>query len=443
MSKRTSSNPSTTTARAEPEATFGHGDELHQPSGGSHPELTTNHGLPVADNQNSLKANPRGPVLLEDFILREKITHFDHERIPERVVHARGSAAHGFFELTESLAQYTRAKVLTEVGVKTPLFTRFSTVAGGAGSVDTPRDVRGFAASRLRGQDVHERGQLGSGWQQHPGLFHPGRDQISRFDPCGQDGTRPRLSASGERARHLLGLHLAYARSHAHGDVADVGPHTSPLASNDRRLWCAQLPSPRRRRPVDVRQVPLATEARTAVDGVGRSGQDRRRRSRLSSPRLVRVDHVGQLPGVGTRRAAVYRAGSRCLSVRSPRFDKTDPRRTRAAEDRRSHGARSLARQLLCRDRAGGVLLIARCAGHRFFERPAARRPFAFVPRHATVTSRLTELPANSGERAAVPVLKSAARRPHADAATERPRCLRAEFARSHVGTCEPEPRFS
>ncbi|MEP6874360.1 MAG: catalase, partial [Burkholderiales bacterium] len=88
---------------------------------------------------------PRGPTLLEDFILREKITHFDHERIPERIVHARGTAAHGYFELTTSLARYTRAKVLTEVGVKTPLFTRFSTVAGGSGSVDTPRDVRGFA----------------------------------------------------------------------------------------------------------------------------------------------------------------------------------------------------------------------------------------------------------------------------------------------------------
>jgi catalase len=87
----------------------------------------------------------RGPTLLEDFILREKITHFDHERIPERIVHARGSAAHGFFELTHSLKQYTTAKVLTEVGVQTPVFTRFSTVAGGAGSVDTPRDVRGFA----------------------------------------------------------------------------------------------------------------------------------------------------------------------------------------------------------------------------------------------------------------------------------------------------------
>ncbi|HWH81631.1 MAG TPA: catalase, partial [Burkholderiaceae bacterium] len=123
----------------------GHGGELHLPSGGTHPPLTTNQGLAVGDNQNSLKAHPRGPTLLEDFILREKIHHFDHERIPERIVHARGTAAHGYFELTESLAKYTRAKVLTEVGTKTPVFTRFSTVAGGAGSVDTPRDVRGFA----------------------------------------------------------------------------------------------------------------------------------------------------------------------------------------------------------------------------------------------------------------------------------------------------------
>ena len=123
----------------------GHGGEIHQPSDGTHPDLTTNQGLPVSDNQNSLKANPRGPTLLEDFILREKITHFDHERIPERIVHARGTGAHGYFELTKSLAKYTRAKVLTEVSVKTPVFTRFSTVAGGAGSVDTPRDVRGFA----------------------------------------------------------------------------------------------------------------------------------------------------------------------------------------------------------------------------------------------------------------------------------------------------------
>ncbi|MET3109187.1 catalase [Oxalobacteraceae bacterium GrIS 2.11] len=121
------------------------GGELHQLSHDSHPVLTTNQGLSISDNQNSLKSNPLGPVLLEDFILREKITHFDHERIPERVVHARGTGVHGYFELTTSLSDYTTANILNEIGVKTPLFTRISTVAGGSGSVDTPRDVRGFA----------------------------------------------------------------------------------------------------------------------------------------------------------------------------------------------------------------------------------------------------------------------------------------------------------
>ncbi|HEY0841877.1 catalase [Methylotenera sp.] len=124
---------------------IGQGGELHQLADGEHASITTNQGLPISDNQNSLKANPLGPVLLEDFILREKITHFDHERIPERIVHARGTGVHGYFELTHSLQQYTTAKILTEVGESTPLFTRISTVAGGSGSVDTPRDVRGFA----------------------------------------------------------------------------------------------------------------------------------------------------------------------------------------------------------------------------------------------------------------------------------------------------------
>ena len=123
----------------------GNGGEMHQVAGGEHPALTTNQGVEISDNQNSLKANRQGPTLLEDFILREKITHFDHERIPERIVHARATGAHGFFELTESLQKYTKAKILTEIGVKTPVFTRISTVAGGAGSVDTPRDIRGFA----------------------------------------------------------------------------------------------------------------------------------------------------------------------------------------------------------------------------------------------------------------------------------------------------------
>ncbi len=123
----------------------GNGGETHQAAAGKDAVLTSNQGIPVSDNQNSLRAFTRGPTLLEDFILREKITHFDHERIPERIVHARGSAAHGFFELTKSLSKYTTSKLLSQKGLRTPVFTRFSTVAGGAGSVDTPRDVRGFA----------------------------------------------------------------------------------------------------------------------------------------------------------------------------------------------------------------------------------------------------------------------------------------------------------
>lgn len=121
------------------------GGETHQITDDAHPVLTTNHGTPIADNQNQLKAGARGPVLLEDEIYREKINHFDHERIPERIVHARGSAAHGYFECTDSLADITVADLFQKKGQRTEVFTRFSTVAGGAGSIDTPRDVRGFA----------------------------------------------------------------------------------------------------------------------------------------------------------------------------------------------------------------------------------------------------------------------------------------------------------
>jgi len=107
--------------------------------------LTTNQGVAIANNQDSLKAGLRGPTLLEDFVLREKITHFDHERIPERIVHARGSAAHGYFEAYEPLTTLTRAAPFKEAGKRTPVFVRFSTVAGERGSADTARDVRGFA----------------------------------------------------------------------------------------------------------------------------------------------------------------------------------------------------------------------------------------------------------------------------------------------------------
>ncbi|RZJ61144.1 MAG: catalase [Acidovorax sp.] len=143
LSEANSTDKTGTVAAEGVNATIAPLDRVRVDSAGQ--VLTTNQGVPIADNQNSLKYGERGPALLEDFILREKITHFDHERIPERIVHARGSGAHGFFECYEPLTELTRAAPFKEAGKITPVFVRFSTVQGERGSKDTARDVRGFA----------------------------------------------------------------------------------------------------------------------------------------------------------------------------------------------------------------------------------------------------------------------------------------------------------
>src|SRR5271166_2345750 len=130
------------------------GGETHQVAEGDIPVLTTQQGIPVADDQNSLKVGLRGPTALEDFHLREKIFHFDHERIPERVVHARGYGAHGYFETYDSLADITRADIFQRAGEKTPAFVRFSTVAGNKGSADLTR-------ARLCREALYQGRQLG------------------------------------------------------------------------------------------------------------------------------------------------------------------------------------------------------------------------------------------------------------------------------------------
>ncbi|NRP21924.1 Catalase C [Ensifer adhaerens] len=145
MAKTTSKTNSNTAKIHDQSLHIGKGGELHQFAEDGFSTLTTAQGAPVADDQNTLRVGPRGPALIEDFHFREKIFHFDHERIPERVVHARGYGAHGFFETYESLAAYTRADIFQRPGEKTPAFVRFSTVAGSKGSFDLARDVRGFA----------------------------------------------------------------------------------------------------------------------------------------------------------------------------------------------------------------------------------------------------------------------------------------------------------
>ena len=130
---------------ADQDVAIGTGGEVHQTANGERPVLTTQQGIPVSDDQNSLKIGARGPTALEDFHFREKLFHFDHERIPERVVHARGFGAHGYFENYESLSDVTKADLFQRPKEKTPVFVRFSTVAGNKGSPDLARDVRGFA----------------------------------------------------------------------------------------------------------------------------------------------------------------------------------------------------------------------------------------------------------------------------------------------------------
>ncbi len=143
--KRTTIKDRTSAKYADQSVMIGAAGEVHQTAGGDVPVLTTQQGVPVSDDQNSLKIGARGPSALEDFHFREKLFHFDHERIPERVVHARGFGAHGYFENYESLADITRADLFQRAGEKTPVFVRFSTVAGNKGSPDLARDVRGFA----------------------------------------------------------------------------------------------------------------------------------------------------------------------------------------------------------------------------------------------------------------------------------------------------------
>src|ERR1700678_3605509 len=145
MAKKTVSHKRKPAESNEHKERNGTGGELHQVAGNGIPALTTQQGTPVADDQNSLRIGARGPTAMEDSHFREKIFHFDHERIPERVVHARGFGAHGFFETYDSLSDVTAADLFQRPGERTPAFVRFSTVAGNRGSADLARDVRGFA----------------------------------------------------------------------------------------------------------------------------------------------------------------------------------------------------------------------------------------------------------------------------------------------------------
>ena len=240
--------------------------------------LTTAQGVRLPDTDHSLKAGARGPTLLEDFHLREKIMHFDHERIPERVVHARGAAAHGVFRSTATRPRRPRARFPAEHDRETPVFVRFSTVAGSRGSADTARDVRGFAVKFYTDEGNFD--LVGNNIPvffiqdgiKFPDLIHAAKPEPDREIPQAQI-----------RPRHVLGLRLAAHRSDPHVHVGHVGPGDPPLVPDDGGVRRPHLP-PRQRRGQDhAGEVPLEAGRRHALAGLGGGPARGRHRPRLPS----------------------------------------------------------------------------------------------------------------------------------------------------------------
>ena len=328
---------------------------------GSGQVLTTNQGTRVNDNQNTLKAGERGPSLLEDFHFREKMTHFDHERIPERIVHARGSAAHGYFQVYENLSRYTKARFLQDPEVRTPVFVRFSTVAGSRGSTR-----HGARRTGLCGEVLHRGGDLRPGREQHPRVLHPGCDQVPRPRPRGQARTGQRDAPGRVRARHVLGLHLAHARVHAHGHVGDVRPRAPAQLPDDGGIRGPHVPAGRRRGSVALREVPLEAGAGRPFRRVGRGPEDLGQGSGFPAPRPLGGHRAGPLPGVGAGSPGRRGEARARLRLRPARSHEDHPRGGGPRAARGTPRPQPQSRQLLRGDGAGGVPSRPRRARHRF-----------------------------------------------------------------------------
>ena len=402
----------------------GAADELHQLDKGDRPTLTTNQGIPVSDNQNSLRANAAGRRCSRTSSCARRSRTSTTSASPSASCTPAARARTASSSSPSRSTQYTTAKILTEVGEQTPVFARFSTVAGGAGSVDTPRDVRGFAVKFYTKEGNWD--LVGNNIPvffiqdaiKFPDLIHAVKMEPDRGFPqsaTAHDTFWDFISLTPESMHMVMWIMSDRTIPRSLRMIEGFGVHSFRLVNADGR--------------VDLRQVPLAAEARAAVHRVGRGGQDRRRRPGLPPPRPVRGDRERRLPGVGVRRPALHPGGGRRVPLRPPRRDQADPRGAGAAEGHRPHGARPLARQLLRRDRAGRLLPGEHRARHRLLQRPAAAGPAVLLPRHAALAARVAQLPPAPDQRAEVPVRQPPARRAHADDAAQGPRRLRAELA--------------
>jgi catalase len=381
----TESNPSPKLGSGVPpvgfNATIGPLDRVRADAGGQ--VLTTNQGVPVADNQSSLKAGLRGPALLEDFILREKITHFDHERIPERIVHARGSAAHGYFECYEPLTKLTRASVFAEANKRTPVFVRFSTVAGERGSADTVRDVRGFAVKFYTDEGNWD--LVGNNMpvffiqdaMKFPDLIHSVKPEPHHGMPqaaSAHDTFWDFVSLMPESVHMQMWAMSDRAIPRSYRMMQGFGVHTFRMV-NERGVSVF----------VKFHWNPVAGTHSLDWD---EAVQTMRSGPRFSPPRFVGSHRSRCVSGMGTGSSSLHRGRSRQVQFRRARRHEDRARGTGAGPPRGPHGAQSQSRQFLRRDRAGRILHRAHRAGPRFLQRSAAGRPHPFLRRHADLAAR-------------------------------------------------------
>ena len=386
--------------------------------------LTTNQGVPVADNQNSLKAGLRGPTLLEDFILREKITHFDHERIPERIVHARGSAAHGIFQCTKALGELTKASLFAEVGKETPVFVRFSTVLGERGSTDTARDVRGFAVKfytdegnwDLVGnnipvffiQDAMKFPDLVHAAKPEPHFAMPqagtAHDTFWDFASLMPEITHMLMWAMSDRAiprsyRMMQGFGVhSFRLVNDAGESTFVKFHWNPVAGTHSLVW----------------------DEAVKISG---ADPDFHRRD------LWEAIEAGAYPEWELALQIFTEAQAEAFSFDILDATKIVPEELVPLDAGRASGAQSQPGQLLRRDGAGGLLHGACGPRHRFFERSPVGGTHSFVRRHADLAAGRSELPRDPDQCARGGGAQQPARW-HAPASHQpRSRRLRAELA--------------
>ena len=377
----------------------GEGGELHQIAQGDTPVLTTAQGGPVSDDQNSLKIGPRGPTLIEDFHFREKIFHFDHERIPERVVHARGYGAHGFFENYKPLSKYTRADLFQRAGERTPAFVRFSTVAGSKGSFDLARDVRGFAV-KLYTQEGN--------WDivgnnipvffiqdaiKFPDIIHAVKEEPDSAFPQAQsahDNFWDFISLTPESMHMIMWVMSDRAIPRSFRFMEGFGVHTFRLVNAKDESTFVKF----HWKPKLGLQSVLWNEA-VKING---ADPDFHRRD------LWTAIQTGNFPEWELQFQLFDQAFADSFDFDVLDPTKTHSGRTAAADPGRPAGAGPDAGQFLCRDRAGRVHDPERPARHRLLQRSAAAGPQFLLSRYPVEAARQPELHPYSDQCAEMPV---------------------------------------